>query len=348
MKILMVTSPVVDLTEPFAGGTEAFVVRLANGLAARGHAVDVLCRRADETNRFNTLAIEESALRMCDAITSETEGQKQYQAAQYGLIDTSDYDVVHYHSYYHAIYDYGFLHRRRSVITLHSPVSQRLALTHKLNRARTSDVYVAVSERLRDQWSEVLGEGLHTISNGIVPEDYEADTAAQVTESPFLLTSGRICPEKNTAAAIELAKAANLPLIIAGPISDEHYYATAISPYLSDTIRYAGHLSQAELKSYLCAATALLCTSAWSEPFGLSTLEALACDTPVIGFASAIVPELRHEPVSQVIEADQPEQILSALNRAMQLPAGRCRAFAKQFDFRLTLEKYEQLYAKYH
>ncbi|QPG04579.1 glycosyltransferase [Salinimonas marina] len=344
----MVTSPIVDLTEPFAGGTEAFVVRLANGLAARGHEVDVLCRKADETNRFNTLAIEESALRMCDAITSETEGQKQYQAAQYGLIDTSGYDVVHYHSYYHAIYDYGFLHRRRSVITLHSPVSERLALTHKLNRARTNDVYVTVSERLRDEWSEVLGDGLYTIPNGIEPAHYQADSVPALPESGFLLSSGRICHDKNTAAAIELAETANMPLIIAGPIADETYYATHIRPYLSDTIRYAGHLSQTELKRYLSAATALLCTSAWREPFGLSTLEALACDTPVIGFASAIVPELRQEPVSQIIEASQPEAIVPAISRAARLPAGRCRDFAHQFDFSLTLEKYEQLYANFH
>lgn len=348
MKILMVTSPIVDLTEPFAGGTEAFVVRLSNGLAARGHNVDVLCRKADETNRFNTLAIEESALRMCDAITSETEGQKQYQAAQYGLIDTRGYDAVHYHSYYHAIYDYGFLHRRSSVITLHSPVSPRLALTHQLNRARGNDVYVAVSARLNQQWSRVLGEGLHTISNGIEPDEYKLDADFVPPSTSYLLTSGRICPEKNTLAAIHLAKEAGLPLFIAGPVSDAQYFETIIKPELSDSVCHVGHLSQVQLKRYLKGATALLCTSSWIEPFGLSTLEALACDTPVIGFDTAIVPELRCEPLSQVIRHEAPKDIHSALARATLVKPGDCQKFAGRFNFTQTLEKYEQLYAQLH
>lgn len=345
MKILMVTSPIVSLAEPFAGGTEAFVVQLSNGLAAKGHHVDVLCKHADETNRFNTLAIEESAMRMCDAITSEADGQKQYQAAQYGLIDTSGYDAVHYHSYYHAIYDYGFMHQRPSVVTLHSPVSERLALAHQLHRARSDDRYIAVSKRLKQEWEAVIGTGIEVINNGIDPAAF---TLPPQVKRDYVIVSGRICPDKDITAAITLAAGIGKPLYIAGPISDQHYFSQEIEPRLNTNVRYLGHLDQAQLRTYVAGAFAALATSRWNEPFGLATLEALACDTPVIGFASAIVPELRHFPATQIVSPDNRSELMQAVNAIKTLPQGTCAGYARQFDFAHTLAQYESLYEQLH
>lgn len=339
MKILLVTSPIVDLRQPFAGGTEAFVVRLANGLAERGHTVDVLCQASDETNLFTSLHINESALRMCDAITSEKTGQKQYQAAQFGLLDSDEYDVIHYHSYYHAIYDYGFMHQRQAVITLHSPVTPRLALLHQLHRARSDDIYVAVSQRLASRWQHQIGGDIQVISNGIERSQHTDITV----EENYYLWSGRICSAKNPVLAIQWAKQHELQLKLVGPIADEGYFTSYIEPLLDENVTYAGHVDQSEHKEFLRHARALFMTSDWEEPFGLVTLEALNEGTPVIGVSNAIVEELRMSPMVQIV--DDRLTIARCLTKLKHISANQCRQVAEKFDFANTLKQYEELYA---
>ena len=344
MNILLVTSPVVDLTTPFAGGTESFVVQLGNALVRRGHSVDVICKAADETNLFNTVSLSESAVRMCDDVTSEPEGQKQYQAAQFGLIDTGDYDAVHYHSYYHAIYEYASLHERSNIVTLHTPATPRLSVVHTLNRQRGDDIYVAVSSRLKDQWEGVTGPGISVISNG-VDTNYFCPQQQDIKRD-FLLWCGRLCHEKGAHEAITIARALRKPLMIAGPCADTEYYQHYIERELDENIHYCGHLNSSELKALYQQATALLATSLWEEPFGLASLEALACGTPVIGFKTAVPEELRYDNGVFLIEKHEPQTWVTALEHCSKIDVAALLQFAQGFSFSSTVDGYEALYAR--
>ncbi|NDV92563.1 glycosyltransferase [Alteromonas sp. 345S023] len=342
MKILMVTSPIVSLREPFKGGTESFVVSLANGMASAGHEVDILCKDADEDNQFNTLQLQESAFRMADAITEESDGQKLFQAAQFGLFDTEDYDIIHFHSYYHAMYDFAFFHQRANVITLHSPVSERLALTHKLNSSRSKDIYVAVSQRLAEQWRETISSELAIIPNGI---DMAHLPSPATKKNDEIIWVGRLCEEKNPVKAIHAAQALNVALTLYGPISDKPYFDECVSPLLKGDIRYGGHVSQHTLYSYISHARLLLITSDWKEPFGLVTLEALALGTPVIGTDAAIPKELRHSPVTQTIDVADRDSLHHAYKTACDVSVTECQGVASMFDISFTVKAYERIYA---
>ena len=46
----------------------------------------------------------------------------------------------------------------------------------------------------------------------------------------YLLFFGRIHPEKGTVEAIDVARTADLPLIIAGIIQDEEYFERSVKP----------------------------------------------------------------------------------------------------------------------
>lgn len=342
MKILLVTSPIVSLRQPFAGGTEAFVVALANGLGQRGHEVDVLCKNADEDNAFNTLMLQESAFRMEDGVTSESDGQKLYQAAQFGLFDSSSYDIIHYHSYYHCMYEFSFLHQRRNVITLHSPYTERLGLTHRLNSRRGDDIYVAVSQRLQQEWQPYLHHPVQVISNGIELSDFCLNAPRQAR----LIWAGRLCPDKAPHLAIRIAELVNMPLVLCGQITDEDYFAQHVAPCLNSDIQYKGALTQSQLRAEIAASTALLMTSIWQEPFGLATVEALASDIPVIGLATAIPPELRFPPCTQIVDLDHPETITAAIHAVARIPVGKCRAQVAHLSLNNTISAYEAIYAQ--
>lgn len=55
---------------------------------------------------------------------------------------------------------------------------------------------------------------------------------------------------------------------------------------------YVGHVTKDEINNYLCQATAMLFTSTWDEPYGLTLAESLACGTPVIGFDAGASAEI--------------------------------------------------------
>ena len=344
MRILMVTSPIVSLRQPFKGGTEAFVVNLSNGLVKRGHQVDVLCKDADEDNKFNTLQLQESAFRMRDAITSEDEGQKLFQAAQFGLFDSSAYDVVHFHSYYHAMYEFAFFHQRSNIITLHSPLSERLGLTHQLNSARSKDRYITVSTRLASQWEATIYSDIAVIPNGL---DFDSlPITNNNTPRRDAVWVGRICAEKDPVSAIEAANLSHTNLDIYGAISDAEYFKSEVTPLLNDKIRYCGHLPQNELLAKLNNYIALFISSTWDEPFGLTTLEALAMGTPVIGTSAAIPEELRSFPFTQTIDLSNETAVKNAYVKAAAVAHTSCQSFAKKFDLSYTLAAYEREYER--
>ena len=81
--------------------------------------------------------------------------------------------------------------------------------------------------------------------------------------------------------------------LLAGPVGDRGLRRRARSCRGSGPRRgRSGHLDTAALAALVGSARACLVTPAWEEPYGLVVAEALACGTPVVGFARGALPEL--------------------------------------------------------
>ena len=66
---------------------------------------------------------------------------------------------------------------------------------------------------------------------------------------------GRIHPDKGTAEAIAIARAAERPLVLCGPVQDERYFAEEVEPHVDgDRVRYLGSVGPAERAEVLGAA----------------------------------------------------------------------------------------------
>src|SRR5690606_24948161 len=88
-----------------------------------------------------------------------------------------------------------------------------------------------------------------------------------------------------------------LKLKIAGRHYSDHgkddYWQSVIQPELNDMIEYVGHIkSPVDKNVFLGNAKALLVPSTFEEPFGMVTIESLACGTPVIGLSSGATGEI--------------------------------------------------------
>jgi glycosyltransferase involved in cell wall biosynthesis len=108
-----------------------------------------------------------------------------------------------------------------------------------------------------------------------------------------LVFLGRIHRDKGTATAIEVAKQAGVPLVIAGIIQDAEYFEREVEPHPDGhDVAYVGSVGPPARQRLLGGARALLHLIDFEEPFGLSVVEAMACGTPVIAHARGSMSEI--------------------------------------------------------
>ena len=123
--------------------------------------------------------------------------------------------------------------------------------------------------------------------------------------SDYIAYLGRIVEPKGVHVAIAAIKIYNQSfpdkpkrLKIAGKHyaghSKDSYWQSQILPHIDNrTIEYVGFIDNPNDKQdFLANAEALLVPSIFEEPFGMVTIEALACGTPVIGLDSGAIPEV--------------------------------------------------------
>jgi glycosyltransferase involved in cell wall biosynthesis len=170
---------------------------------------------------------------------------------------------------------------------------------------------------------------LATIRHGIDVTQW----AFEPEPGDHLVTFGRIHPDKATADAIEIARRAGRDLVICGPIQDETYHATQVAPHVDGQhVRYLGNVGGADRARILGGAAALLHPLGFSEPFGLSVVEAMACGTPVVGYRRGALPETVEHGVTGFLVDDIGSAVAAvpravALNRAVVAAAAR-RSFS--------------------
>ena len=346
MKILIVAGPFISLREPYNGGTEAFIVELANELVRLGHTVDVIAKDADEKNLFQVIEFHESPFSMKDdsyRACPEWLGQQHYQTLQYGLFDVSGYDVIHYNSFIPEIYAVGALLKTPGILTLHLPPTEKFVLMYKFFMKHAPVLPIGISNRMSEQWKALLGKDVDVILNGIVLDKWKLHVR---NADGYLLWSGRIAKEKNVEAAIRLANYLKQPLRIVGPIFDKEYFRDHVQPQLNERIEYIPHPTQQQLGNLVAGASAYLATAIWEEPFGLSTVEMLASGLPVVGFNTAIPPELRNEKVSIAVDSHDWRDLIKPIEVARNSEPEACRDFAASFDMKKTSAAYVSVYER--
>jgi glycosyltransferase involved in cell wall biosynthesis len=223
------------------------------------------------------------------------------------------------------------------ITTVHGMPSERIL---PMLREYQHDVdYVAISATDRSpelRYAATIPHGIDVASFPFV--------AHPVRE---LLFFGRIHPDKGTAIAIQVARAAGIPLRIAGIVQDTRYFEEEVRPHIDGvTVRYEGPLGGTARLEALGSAMALLHLIDFAEPFGLSVAEALACGTPVIAFRRGSMADLvRNGETGFVV--DTAEQATAAIARLGRIDRAACRADVRtRFSADRMAADYHRLYAE--
>ena len=135
-----------------------------------------------------------------------------------------------------------------------------------------------------------------------------------------------------------------MPLLLAGIVQDEAYFAREIEPHLNERIRYLGSVGPSERDKLLGGAYALLHLIHFDEPFGLSMVEAMACGTPVVATRRGSVPEVVRDGLSGFV-VERVEEALDALPKVAGLERAAVRRDAEErFEVRHMVAGYLKVY----
>ena len=114
-------------------------------------------------------------------------------------------------------------------------------------------------------------------------------------------------------------------------------------PVVSRSIRFVGSVDGARKSELLAGARLLWSPVQWDEPFGLTTIEALASGTPVLGTRRGALPEIVTPDVGAL--GDTLEELVELIEAAQACDPDACRARVEQhFHYRVMATSYLEVY----
>lgn len=342
MRIAQISPLWETVPPPGYGGTEAVVHALTEGLIARGHEV-VLYAAGDSTTSAELRSVYPRSLRAAASELANPEPYEWLHAAT-ALADAAEFDIVHNHA--------GEL---------------PMALSHLVATPMLTTMHCLITPDTRVVWDAYQGyynvisrAAFRTLPDNLGAKNFVGfvyngiDVASfpfQEQKKDHLLFLSRIAPEKGTHIAIEVARRAGLPLLIAGKVDrvDREYYEAKVEPLIDgEQIRYVGEVRREEAKALYAEARALLLPLRWEEPFGLVMPEAMATGTPVIAFRRGAAPELIVDgETGYLIDDGDVAGMVEAVNRIDRIDPRRCRLHVEDnFDNSRMVEGYLDLYER--
>ena len=307
------------------GGAGVHIDFLSQELAKLGQ-VEVRCfgNQLESTNSMNVIGIQSSLNKMEDNTNQHIKMfhnlSKNVEMSQ----NTLDADVIHCHTWYTHLA--GIFSRELLqvplILTTHSLETHRPWKVEQLGNGyflsrwienhayNTADGIIAVSQQMKTDVIEAYGvapEKVTVIHNGIDPEFYKPtfDTDLLLEyginpEIPFVLFVGRITRQKGISQLISAAKYfnKNCQVVLCAGAPDTEEIAKETESLIQELqserdgiILISEMLPREKIKVLYSHARVFACPSLY-EPFGIINLEAMSCETPVVGSAVGGIPEI--------------------------------------------------------
>lgn len=332
-RLLLVAYPLLPVSEASAGGAEQILFTLERELTARGWQTEVAaCAGSAVSGRL--LATGEVP-RLKDGFS---EREREHSERVVEACAKEEFALVLDHSghfFRHAARVSG-----RVLATLHLP---RALYREEVFEGVADNLYFNfVSDSQRSSFTD-LPRVLGVVRNGIAVDRFLMGGR----KSDYVLWLGRICPEKAPHLAIEAAKKAGLPIIVAGQVYPfrwhDEYWEQKVKPLIDcDRVRWVELPSFAEKTKLLRDARALLVTSQVAETTSLVALEAMASGTPVIAFGTGALTEVVPKGTGFIV--DGIEEMASACCAVSQIRAQDCRDWVqREYSARAMTDGYEAL-----
>lgn len=268
------------------GGTERVIFGLTEKLVALGHDVTLYATGDSTTSAKLRSTYPQAAYR--EGLSWEN-FLFPFDHISQVFYDADRFDIIHVHlnrsQDYTALVLSDFI-ETPVVFTLHF----ELVHPNHSNWKNWNDRYYFLTKHRNHNFISVSDAQrtldlnfIATVHNGLNFTDF----TLPATPGENLIWLGRICHEKGTKEAIEVAKKTGLNLVLAGKTDREKYrqYTDEVMAMVDgEQIRYIGEINDQQKIELFKTAKALLMPINWNEPFGLVQIEAMAMGVPTIAF----------------------------------------------------------------
>jgi glycosyltransferase involved in cell wall biosynthesis len=373
----------------FRGGSARVASETARGLARRGHEVTVLCPHvagAPVREREGSLTLLRALRRGRLPKTLTDVGEAARHCAS---LRREGFDVaVAHHSTVSAGVRLARL-GAPNVYVFHAPAARELRFRRSrlpLGPARLVtyglEPPLVLFERVAVRRAErilILSE----FSRSLLREDHPsvADEAVRIPggvnvahfspgdgrdaararlgiprDLPLLVTVRRLAErmgleELLRAVGLLDGKGAPTLAVIGSGALEERLRRLAAELGLGQRVRFVGRTGDADLPDWNRAADLFVLPTVAYEGFGMATVEALACGTPVLGTAVGATPEILAPLDARLVaESPEPAALADAIGNALELSGDefrrRCREYAcKRFSLERVVEQWEDALA---
>lgn len=243
---------------------------------------------------------------------------------------------------YHAISPVGgapaaLLGRRPLVVTIHDLIPFHLSAFENPLKARMlcdsvrlcvkrADALIVPYQVTKDELVSSLGaapEKVHVVNYGVDHESYYV--RPEIPRLPrTVLYVGAVSRAKGVEVLLRAfaqvkASAPDAQLVVAGkPSADQPALEQLVQELGVADVTFSGFVAEKELPERYAAATVMVFPSHYG--FGLSTLEAMACGTPVVGVRTLDAPEFFAD-AGLLAEPNDPASLAACLLKVLTVPA---------------------------
>jgi glycosyltransferase involved in cell wall biosynthesis len=344
-RVLYVAYPLLPVSDQSAGGAEQVLTTLERVAARKGWRTTVAaCSGSVAAGQlYATMPPGGGHLESARHLESQHRRRVAELISIRSAIGTP-FDVVHDHS--GSFFAHAGEVEAPVLATLHLPRAfypqhwfQRLPKTVSLN---------CVSKAQARTFADVPNV-IGVVSNGIDLDRFPFQSRKQ----DYLLWMGRICEEKGTHTALDVAKRTGLLLVMIGQVYPfayhQNYFDREIRPRMDrmgGQVKYVERPTFSQKLKLIQNARALLVTSSAEETSCLVAMEASACGTPVVAMRRGAFGEVVQHGVTGYVVSDVAE-MASALEQLSAIKPRACRSHAQEhFSAKQMLSRYEEIYER--
>lgn len=311
MKVAVAASLLKAITSGSTGGTEAFAHILADGLVEQG--VDVtLFATSDSITQAKLVSIC-SSKQTTGVYEGNVEIRMPYQLLQSTEIikRQNEFDIIHNNYFgFFAMTAFSPFTDLPIITTMHNHFWQYPNLKSILTQTirKEKDMVIFPSKASQKYNTNLFDSRViyHGIDLSPFPFSNNADD--------YILFFSRLVPGKGIKDAMQSAIKGNFRLKVAGGkailADDKEFIEKDVDPYFSSTITYEGVPNDTERLQLYQHAKALLFPTHLEEQFGLVSVEAMSCGTPVIAYNHGANSEVIKDGVTGfIVDPDNEERI---------------------------------------
>lgn len=320
-------------------GLEQVVWDLAFVLDARGHEVTLFAPEGSQSPPHGKLV--ETGKAIYDVNSNWVEAEKQAYKVLSDKIHDLDLDILHGHN--HCGFEYYAKSCKPELCvthTHHGSLSRFHGWWNSL-KGQINLNLIAISDHMAKSYSQQGFEAIRCY-NGIDLAKYRF----QREKSERFMFLGRMIRAKGPHLAIEAARKAGVGLDLVGSssfVNDTKYIDQLKKMCDGKQIKFIGEVCPETKVDYLRNAKGLLIPSSFGEPFGLISVEAMACGTVPIVFDDGALKEIITDGQSGFV-CHSVEQMSNRIKDVEMICPEDCRQRALLFSRERMAIAYEKLY----